>query len=53
MGAIAALAAVVALAGGGVAAVGVHALDGTAKTVTTTVEAAPSTSASTTTLVGS
>src|SRR5471032_170916 len=43
MGAIAALAAVVALAGGGVAAVGVHALDGTAKTVTTTVEAAPST----------
>jgi S1-C subfamily serine protease len=41
MGAIAALAAVVALAGGGVAAVGVHALDGTSKTVTTTVEAAP------------
>jgi S1-C subfamily serine protease len=39
MGAIAALAAVVALAGGGVAAVGVHALDGTSKTVTTTVEA--------------
>ena len=48
MGAIAALAAVVALAGGGVAAVGVHALDGTSKTVTTTVEAAqsPSTSSS-------
>jgi S1-C subfamily serine protease len=42
MGAIAALAAVVALAGGGVAAVGVHALDSTDKTVTTTVEAAPS-----------
>jgi S1-C subfamily serine protease len=42
MGAIAALAAVVALAGGGVAAVGVHALDDTGKTVTTTVEA-PST----------
>jgi S1-C subfamily serine protease len=42
MGAIAALAAVAALAGGGVAAVGVHALDGTDKTVTTTVEAAPS-----------
>jgi S1-C subfamily serine protease len=41
MGAIAALAAVVALAGGGVAAVGVHALDDTSKTVTTTVEAAP------------
>jgi S1-C subfamily serine protease len=40
MGAIAALAAVVALAGGGVAAVGVHALDDTSKTVTTTVEAA-------------
>ena len=35
MGAIAALAAVVALAGGGVAAVGVHALDDTSKTVTT------------------
>jgi S1-C subfamily serine protease len=49
MGAIAAFAAVVALAGGGVAAVGVHALDGTAKTVTTTVEAAPSTSSSATT----
>ena len=31
MGAIAALAAVVALAGGGVAAVGVHALDSTAR----------------------
>jgi S1-C subfamily serine protease len=44
MGAIAALAAVVALAGGGVAAVGVHALDDTSKTVTTTVEAAPSAS---------
>jgi S1-C subfamily serine protease len=42
MGAIVALAAVAALAGGGVAAVGVHALDGTDKTVTTTVEAAPS-----------
>ena len=42
MGAIAALAAVVALAGGGVAAVGVHALDDTNKTVTTTVEAAQS-----------
>jgi S1-C subfamily serine protease len=41
MGAIAALAAVVALAGGGVAAVGVHSLDGT-KTVTTTVEAVSS-----------
>ncbi len=41
MGAIVALAAVAALAGGGVAAVGVHALDGTDKTVTTTVEAAP------------
>ena len=40
MGAIAALAAVVALAAGGVAAVGVHALDDTSKTVTTTVEAA-------------
>jgi putative serine protease PepD len=39
MGAIAALAAIVALAGGGVAAVGVHALDDTSKTVTTTVEA--------------
>ena len=33
-----------ALAGGGVAAVGVHALDDTNKTVTTTVEAAPSSS---------
>jgi S1-C subfamily serine protease len=52
MGAIAAFAAVVALAGGGVAAVGVHALDGTAKTVTTTVEAAQSTSASTSTSSG-
>jgi S1-C subfamily serine protease len=41
MGAIVALAAVAALAGGGVAAVGVHALDSTDKTVTTTVEAAP------------
>jgi S1-C subfamily serine protease len=39
MGAIAALAAVAALAGGGVAAVGVHSLDDTSKTVTTTVEA--------------
>ena len=39
MGAIAALAAVCALAGGGVAAVGVNALDGSDKTVTTTVEA--------------
>ena len=48
MGAIAALAAVAALAGGGVAAVGVHALDATNKTVTTTVEAAPSSSGSTT-----
>jgi putative serine protease PepD len=47
MGAIAALAAVVALAGGGVAAVGVHALDDTAKTVTTTVEAASSSSGGT------
>src|SRR6476469_43298 len=47
MGAIAALAAVVALAGGGVAAVGVHALDDTSKTVTTTVEAASSSSGST------
>ena len=47
MGAIAALAAVVALAGGGVAAVGVHALDDTGKTVTTTVEAAPSSSGDT------
>jgi S1-C subfamily serine protease len=47
MGAIAALAAVVALAGGGVAAVGVHALDGGSKTITTTVEAAsPSVSSS-------
>jgi putative serine protease PepD len=44
MGAIAALAAVVALAGGGVAAVGVHALDDTSKTVTTTVEAASNSS---------
>ncbi|MDP9258264.1 MAG: trypsin-like peptidase domain-containing protein [Actinomycetota bacterium] len=44
MGAIAALAAVVALAGGGVAAVGVHALDDTSKTVTTTVEAASTSS---------
>jgi S1-C subfamily serine protease len=44
MGAIAALAAVVALAGGGVAAVGMHALDDTSKTVTTTVQAAASTS---------
>jgi len=42
MGAIVALAAVAALAGGGVAAVGVHALDASDKTVTTTVEAAPS-----------
>jgi S1-C subfamily serine protease len=42
MGAIAALAAVAALAGGGVAAVAVHGLDGTAKTVTTTVAAADS-----------
>ena len=41
MGAIVALAAVAALAGGGVASVGVHALDSTDKTVTTTVEAAP------------
>jgi putative serine protease PepD len=41
MGTIAALAAVVALAGGGVAAVAVHSLDGT-KTVTTTVEAVSS-----------
>jgi S1-C subfamily serine protease len=48
MGAIVALAAVAALAGGGVAAVGVHALDDTTKTVTTTVEAAPSSSGSTT-----
>jgi len=48
MGAIAALAAVVALAAGGVAAVGVHALDGTGKTVTTTVEAAQSSSGGTT-----
>ena len=47
MGAIAALAAVVALAAGGVAAVGVHALDDTGKTVTTTVEAAPSSSSGT------
>jgi putative serine protease PepD len=47
MGAIAALAAVAALAGGGVAAVGVHALDATDKTVTTTVEAAASSSGST------
>ena len=47
MGAIAALAAVVALAGGGVAAVGVHALDDTGNTVTTTVEAASSSSGST------
>ncbi|HEY3612550.1 MAG TPA: trypsin-like peptidase domain-containing protein [Gaiellales bacterium] len=39
MGAIAALAAVAALAGGGVAAVAVHGLDDTSKTVTTTVEA--------------
>ncbi len=44
MGAIAAIAAICALAGGGVAAVGVNALDGT-KTVTTTVEA-PVTSSS-------
>jgi S1-C subfamily serine protease len=47
MGAIAALAAVVALAGGGVAAVGVHALDDSANTVTTTVEAASGSSGST------
>jgi S1-C subfamily serine protease len=40
MGAIAALAAVAALAGGGVAAVAVHGLDDTSKTVTTTVAAA-------------
>jgi S1-C subfamily serine protease len=46
MGAIAALAAVVALAGGGVAAVGVHALDDTSKTVTT-VAAPASTSGNT------
>jgi S1-C subfamily serine protease len=43
MGAIAALAAVCALAGGGVAAVGVHALDDT-NAVTTTVQAAASSS---------
>ena len=48
MGAIAALAAVCALAGGGVAAVGMHALDDTSKTVTTTVAApAPSSGGST------
>jgi len=46
MGAVAALAAVVALAGGGVAAVGMHALDDTSKTVTTTVEAAPTSTGS-------
>jgi S1-C subfamily serine protease len=46
MGAIAALAAVVALAGGGVAAVGVHTLDGT-RTVTTTVAAPASSSGNT------
>jgi S1-C subfamily serine protease len=46
MGAIAALAAVVALAGGGVAAVGVHALDD-ANTVTTTVAAAADSSGAT------
>jgi S1-C subfamily serine protease len=46
MGAIAALAAVVALAGGGVAAVAVHSLDGT-KTVTTTVAAPADSSGST------
>jgi S1-C subfamily serine protease len=39
MGAIAALAAICALAGGGVAAVGVHALDDSGNTVTTTVAA--------------
>jgi S1-C subfamily serine protease len=39
IGAVVALAAVCALAGGGVAAVGVHSLDGGSKTVTTTVEA--------------
>jgi S1-C subfamily serine protease len=44
MGAIAAMAAIVALAGGGVAAVGVHALDDSSRTVTTTVEAAQSSS---------
>ncbi|HET6173514.1 MAG TPA: trypsin-like peptidase domain-containing protein [Gaiellales bacterium] len=48
MGAIVALAAVAALAGGGVAAVGVHALDATDNTVTTTVEAAASSNGSTT-----
>jgi S1-C subfamily serine protease len=46
MGAIAALAAVVALAGGGVAAVAVHSLDGT-RTVTTTVVAAADSSGGT------
>ena len=47
MGAIAALAAVAALAGGGVAAVAVHGLDDTSKTVTTTVEAAASSGSAT------
>jgi len=45
MGAIVALAAICALAGGGVAAVGVNALDGS-KTVTTTVEAPAATGSS-------
>jgi S1-C subfamily serine protease len=52
MGAIAALAAVVALAGGGVAAVGVHALDSTNKSVTTTVEAQAASGATTGTSSG-
>jgi S1-C subfamily serine protease len=49
MGAIAALAAVAALAGGGVAAVAVHGLDDTSKTVTTTVQDAAASSDSGTT----
>ncbi|MDX6599478.1 MAG: hypothetical protein QOE87_3365 [Gaiellales bacterium] len=52
MGAIAAMAAIVALAGGGVAAVGVHALDDTSKTVTTTVDASAGSGASTGTSPG-